>query len=36
MKSYLIASGIVFILAVALAAYIWVGERRYGHARDDD
>ncbi len=36
MASFLLVSGVVFVIAVALAIYIYIGERREGHARDDD
>lgn len=36
MLSFLIISGVIFLVAIGLAIYVAVGERRYGHARDDD
>lgn len=36
MASFLLVSGVVFVIAVALTIYIYIGERREGHARDDD
>ncbi len=36
MASFLITSAAVFSVAVALTVYIYIGERREGHARDDD
>lgn len=36
MESFFLVSGSVFVIAVALAAYVYAGERREGHARDDD
>ena len=36
MTSFLVAAGVIFLLTVSTAVYIAVGERRYGHASDDD
>ncbi len=36
MLSFFIVSGAVFVIAIAIATYVAIGERRYGHARDDD
>lgn len=36
MISFLVISGVIFLCCVGLAIFIAVGERRYGHASDDD
>lgn len=36
MASFLLVAAIVFMVAVGLTLYIYIGERRDGHARDDD
>ncbi len=33
--SFMVATGLIFILALILTAVVWIGERREGHARDD-
>lgn len=35
MVSFLITSGVIFLVAIALATYIVIGELRHGHGRDD-
>lgn len=36
MLSFLIISGAIFLACIGVAIYIVRGERRYGHAREDD
>jgi len=36
MNQFLIISAAFFVVALGLSAFIYIGERREGHARDDD
>lgn len=33
--TFTLIAGVIFVVALVLAAIIWVGERREGHAKDD-
>jgi hypothetical protein len=33
--SFLMAAAVIFVVALGLATFVYIGERREGHARDD-